>query len=95
VLDTEITGELREEGTLREITRLIQDMRQKAGLKPKAKAVFHIYSDSKELNQIITKNITALKKDFALSDVVLKKDDDMKVTTETKIAESEIWTGIR
>jgi len=95
VLDTEITGELREEGTLREITRLIQDMRQKAGLKPKAKAVFHIYSDSKELNQIITKNITALKKDFALSDVVLKKDDDMKVTTETKIAESEVWGGIR
>ena len=95
VLDTEITGELREEGALREITRLIQDMRQKAGLKPKAKAVFHIYSDNKELNQIITKNITALKKDFALSDVVLKKDDDMKVTTETKIAESEVWAGIR
>ena len=95
VLDTEITGELREEGTLREITRLIQDMRQKAGLKPKAKAVFHIFADNKELNQIVMKNITALKKDFALSDVVLKKDDDMKVMTETKIAESEIWAGIR
>ena len=95
VLDTEITGELREEGTLREITRLIQDMRQKAGLKPKAKAAFHIFADNKELNQIVMKNITALKKDFALSDIVLKKDDDMKVMTETKIAENEIWAGIR
>jgi hypothetical protein len=41
------------------------------------------------------KNITVLKKDFALSDIALKKDDDMKVATETKIAESEIWAGIR
>jgi len=95
MLDTEITGELREEGMLREITRLIQDMRQKAGLKPKAKAVFHIYSDSKEFNQIIMKNIITLKKDFALSDVILKKDDNMNMTTETKIAENEVWAGIR
>jgi len=95
LLDTELTSELREEGTLREIGRIIQDMRQKAGFKPKEKAVFHIYAESEEINKIILDNIVKLKSMFSLKNIILQKDDDMKVIVETKVAESEIWTGIR
>ncbi len=94
-LNTEITGALREEGILREIGRMIQDMRQKAGFKPKAKAVFYIDAKSNELNKIISDNETKLKSMFALKNIIMQKDDDMKVTAETKIAEYEIWAGIR
>jgi isoleucyl-tRNA synthetase len=95
VLDTEITNELREEGILRELSRIIQDMRQKAEFKPKEKAVFHIQSDSGEIDKIVLANAEKLKEIFSLSDIVIKKDDDMRVVNETKVSDSQIWVGIR
>jgi isoleucyl-tRNA synthetase len=95
ILDIEITAELREEGMLREIARIIQDMRQKAEFKPKEKAVFHIQSDDEEINKAVSRNAEKLKEDFSLSDVVMKKDDDMKIVNETKVGEAQIWAGIK
>jgi len=95
ILSTEITAELREEGMLREIARIIQDMRQKAEFKPKEKAVFHIQSDDEEINKAVSRNAEKLKEDFSLSDVVMKKDDDMKIVNETKVGEAQIWAGIK
>lgn len=95
ILDTEITNELREEGMLREISRMIQDMRQKAEFKPKEKAAFYIVSEDEGINRVISENTERLKGDFSLSDVFMRKDDDMKVVNETKISESQVWAGIR
>jgi len=95
LLDTEITGVLKEEGILREVGRVIQDMRQKANFTPKTQAVFYIDSKSEEVNKIILDNTTKLKSMFALKNIIMQKDDDMKVTVETKIAENETWAGIR
>ncbi|MFA5052682.1 MAG: class I tRNA ligase family protein [Parcubacteria group bacterium] len=95
VLDTEMTEDLRKAGILRELMRLTQDMRQKAGFKPKEKAAFYIYSEDEEINKVILENEEKLKKDLSLKELRTQKDDDMKITNETKIADSEIWAGIR
>lgn len=95
LLDLEITDQLRTEGILREIGRLIQDMRQKAELKPKEEAIFYIVSEDGKINKLISENAIRLKGDFSLSDIFMKKDDDMKVAVETKISESPVWAGIR
>ncbi|MFA4999237.1 MAG: class I tRNA ligase family protein [Parcubacteria group bacterium] len=95
VLDTEITNDLREEGILRELTRIAQDLRQKAGLKPKEKAEFYIYSEAEEINKVITENTDKFKMTLSLSNVIMKKNDDVKASQETKVSESGIWAGIK
>lgn len=95
VLDTEITGELKEEGLARELVRIIQDMRAKANLKPKEPADFYIYTENKEIQNIILKNENKFKKDLSLKHISQKKSDDMIVSAETKLGEGDIWVGIR
>jgi len=65
-LDTEISLELKEEGTVREIIRNIQEMRKKAGLKPKDEILVN-YSGSNELAGILAKN-----RDFVLKEAKVK-----------------------
>jgi len=55
VLDTEITPELETEGIIRELVRLIQELRQKAGYHPKEKIYLGFETQTK-LKDIIDKN---------------------------------------
>jgi isoleucyl-tRNA synthetase len=95
ILDTEITEELKVEGMMREITRLIQDMRQKAGLEPKEKAELYIFSEDNGVIGLLKNNRDKLITDFSLSDILIKKSDDVKVIVETKVSGAEVWGGIR
>ncbi|MBU3925868.1 class I tRNA ligase family protein, partial [Patescibacteria group bacterium] len=60
-LDTEITDELRQEGVMRELTRNIQDLRKKSGLKPQDKIEINIETD-KNGEEIIKKFKSEIKK---------------------------------
>ncbi|MBM3257682.1 MAG: class I tRNA ligase family protein, partial [Candidatus Nealsonbacteria bacterium] len=66
-LDKEISAELKEEGTVREIIRNIQEMRKKAGLKPKDEILVN-YSGAGELAGILQKN-----RDFILKEAKVKE----------------------
>jgi len=68
-LDTEISAELKEEGLIREIIRNIQEMRKKAGLKPKDEIQVS-YSGSEELGNLLQKNREFVLKEAKVKDLV-------------------------
>lgn len=53
-LDTKLTHELKEEGWLRELVRTVQEMRQKASLKPGDRIVLGIETDD-EIKKVVSK----------------------------------------
>ena len=61
-LDTTMTDELREEGTVREIIRYIQDLRKKAGLVPADRIVLHYSGDPGLVKVLLTNQKEILEK---------------------------------
>ncbi len=93
-LNTEITAELKNEGTLREVIRNIQSLRKKAGLTPKDKVALCLYSDNKQISGIIEKNKETIKKDTILSDIVFEKQSDLKASDEIEVDGKKLFIGI-
>ncbi|MCK4520685.1 class I tRNA ligase family protein [Candidatus Parcubacteria bacterium] len=95
-LDTKITPKLREEGIIREIIRNIQEMRKKAGYKPKHR-VFVRYSGEEKLCEILKKNKKTILKEIVVKDLLEgdrpKRVFDIEKTF--KIEGQELWLGIR
>src|SRR3989339_524562 len=68
-LDLNITGELKEEGIVREIVRNIQGMRKQAGLTPEDRISVSITGDD-YLVEIIKKNEKILLKEFRAAEII-------------------------
>ena len=77
-LDTKITQKLREEGTVRELIRRIQDTRKKQGLKPKDE--IHVEYSGPE-KQILEKNKTTIIKEANIKKLTLvdKKEPSLTI----------------
>lgn len=71
-LDTKISPRLKEEGQLREVIRHIQDLRKKAGLKPKDR-ISVIFSGESALGRILKKNKKTILKETLAKDLFLEK----------------------
>jgi len=95
-LDTKITPELKEEGIIREIVRNIQEMRKKAGLKPKDKILVR-YSGNDDLNKILTKNKNFILKEAKIKNLILgeKLKETFDVEKEIKIDQQNLWLAIK
>lgn len=93
-LDTTITQELRKEGLVREIGRMVQELRQKAGLKPSDKIILMLELPQ-AVREAIQKNKTAFKKDVGAKIVEYKKSDKFKADESAKVEESGVWLGLR
>jgi isoleucyl-tRNA synthetase len=94
VLDTGITPELKEEGILREIVRLVQDLRQKAGFKPKDKVVL-MAELPREISAMISKNEKFLKAEVGAESVLYKRTAKFDAEINTKFESSDIWLAVR
>lgn len=94
-LDTEITGELKKEGILREIIRNIQSLRKKAGLTPKDKIVLYLHSNDEQINGLIEKHKETIKKDTILSDIIFEHEGDFKASEEIVIDGKRLFIGIK
>jgi hypothetical protein len=66
-----------------------------SGIKAEGKGCFPYSAQQRRDRKVILENSGRLKEDFSLSDVIMKKDDDMKVVVETKVSDTQIWAGIR
>ena len=93
-LDMVITPELKVEGHLRELIRIIQDLRKEAGYTPKDRAILHIEADD-YFKRLISNNMENLKKDIGVKTIELAKTEKFEAEIETKIDDSKIWLGIK
>ncbi|MEW6617425.1 MAG: class I tRNA ligase family protein [Patescibacteria group bacterium] len=94
VLDTVITHELKEEGWLRELTRIVQDLRQDAKLQPKD--VIELYIEtSEELKFVITKWNTEFKKLVNAKNILFSKPKILHAEIDTKIDEWPMKVAIK
>jgi isoleucyl-tRNA synthetase len=93
-LDTVITPALREEGLVREVARMFQELRQKAGLEPKDKivAMIELPADAK---RAIENNEAAFKTDIGAMAVEYVRSDKFTAEETTKLEGQEVWVAIR
>jgi isoleucyl-tRNA synthetase len=93
-LDTNITHELKEEGWLREIARLVQGLRQDAGMRPQDKIVLMV-SSAEEIRHLVMVNAELLKKEVGAMDIELEKKERFDAELQTKLEDYPLWLGIR
>jgi len=93
-LDTEITPELREEGLFREVARMFQELRQKAGLEPKNKivAIMELPADAKAA---IEKNEAGFKAAVGAGAIEYGRSDKFTAEEATKLEGREAWVALR
>jgi len=95
-LDTKITPELKEEGIVREVIRNIQEMRKKAGLRPKDKILVR-YSGSINLNEILMRNKNLILKEAKVKNFVFgkKPKEAFIIEKEIKVDQEKLHLAIK
>ncbi len=93
-LDTKITNELKKEGQIRELVRIIQDLRKDAGYTPKDRVVLYAQTGD-ELFNLISQNLISLKQEIGAKEIAFKKTAKFDAEEETKIDGFQIWLGIK
>lgn len=94
VLDTAITPALKEEGTLRELIRMVQDLRQDGGLTPKDKITLML-EVAPEVSGIAERNKSLFMKEVNATEILLKRSDKFDVELETKFDSLPMWIGMK
>ncbi len=92
-LDTEITPELRSEGVLRELIRMVQGLRHDAGYSPNDKIIL-MAELPKEVLETVRKQLVALKTAANIKNVVFKKEK-FDVELNTKLENLPIWIAVK
>ncbi len=93
-LDAAITPELREEGILREVVRMVQELRQRAGLKPKDEMILSAVFPA-EIRLVLGKKEELLKKETGAREIEYKKSEKFDAEETTKFEDKEIWLAVR
>ena len=100
-LDTTVTPELREEGVVRELVRMVQDLRQKADCKPSDK-VGLLLDVPQELSGIIKRHEALLKREVNAKGVLYlpagqadAKSGKAHAHLEGKLDEWSVWVGVK
>jgi len=95
-LDTKITPELKEEGTIREIIRQIQEMRKMARLKPKDRILVR-YFGTPDLNEILARNEKFILKEAKAKDLILgeRPKEIFDLEKHLKVEQKELWLAIK
>jgi len=80
-LDTNITDELKEEGTVRDIIRSVQDMRKTSGLKPEDRIII-CFLGSESTNKLLEKNKALIQKELKAEDFCVGKKPEIIFDSE-------------
>lgn len=93
-LDTKITHRLKEEGWLRELLRIIQDLRHDAGFQPNDKVILLAELPS-EAAYLVRKNENFVKREINAVGIEYRRSDKFKIEIETQLENWPIWLGLR
>lgn len=93
-LDLTITPELKEEGLVRELVRMVQGLRHDANYVPKDRIALLIEAPA-TLRSVWDRKLDALKKDVGAASVEFKRSDKFDVESNTKLDGESIWIGVR
>ncbi len=95
-LNTKITPQLRDEGTIREIVRQIQQMRKKAGCKPENIIVIYGQGD-KDLSELLLKKKESFLSQIRAKDFIFqrKENDVFTIEKEVKVQDKNFWLGLK
>ncbi len=93
-LDVRITPALRAEGMLRDVVRMVQELRQKASLAPKDKIVL-LLSIPAEVKSAVVAHEAVLRSDVGASSIEYGRSEKFTVEQESKIDGEEVWIAIR
>jgi len=93
-LDIIITPALREEGVVREVARMFQELRQKAGLEPKDRIVA-IMELPAGVKSAIENNEAVFKADIGAVGAEYARSDKFTAEETTKLEGQEVWVAIR
>ena len=94
-LDTNITGELKNEGISRDFVRIIQEARKKAGFEIENRINTYWHSESKELSAALLTRCDYIGKETLSLEFVNKKADDVEYEQTAKLGDGEVWFGIK
>jgi isoleucyl-tRNA synthetase len=93
-LDTVITPALREEGLVREVARMFQELRQKAGLEPKDRIVAMMELPEKTM-QVIDRNEASFLADIGATAMEFGRSEKFIAEEVTKLEGESVWVAIR
>ncbi|MBI2591416.1 MAG: class I tRNA ligase family protein, partial [Candidatus Brennerbacteria bacterium] len=93
-LDVNITPELKAEGIVRETIRMIQDLRQDAGLKQKDRIILMVQAPD-ILEKILMNVDLSLKQGVGARTVEFKKTGKFSAEINSRIDDWPVWFGIR
>ena len=93
-MDKKITKELKEEGTIRELIRQIQDMRRQAGLTRKDRIELWLSTKQKSLDALFSKWQEFIFKE-TLSQKSLEEKIKFDLEKEINLEEGGVKVGIR
>ncbi len=93
-LDTTISEVLREEGTIREFARMVQDLRAKAGYRAGEGAKLAV-EVSAPLRAVLERHLVVLQRQTAMTEVEFKRITKFNVELETDFDGEKIWVAVR
>lgn len=92
--DTRITPALREEGRIRELLRLVQDLRQASNCQPKDKIILLLELPA-DLLPVVQRNEKLLKNEVNAKAIEYRRSVKFTAELATKFEDQEIWLGLR
>ncbi|MBI2013105.1 MAG: class I tRNA ligase family protein, partial [Candidatus Colwellbacteria bacterium] len=92
-LDTEVTAELKEEGLVRELVRLVQSLRREAGLEPQNKIDLYIHAPG--LTKTLQRYEKILGEEVNAEQVEFKQSEKFDAEILTRVEGQEVWIGLK
>jgi len=94
-LDTTITPELYKEGLMKDLIRGLQDLRQKAGLKPGDVIELGLVTTNPDINDILKENISLIEDTVKTRKLVFSVVSDADLVSDVEMGETIIAASLK